>query len=249
MTQPASAPPPAPPPSNNSRLEEKLDDLVTLLRAQAVDRANTSPVKHHHHHHGSSSPSSPSSKHDSSGNAMPGNGMATGSTSTSLSSADSPYNADPFRPQDPDLMISMDSHVVHYLRRSEEAPLGVPGPVSSSSIIFDDVAVHHIPEGVADESLDMFRRAFVTTFPFVHLPPSLGSAELLVRKPFLWLNIMALTTKMVARQFAMEETIWQIVSRRIVAQQHASLDLLLGVICFASWYANRVIYVFRGLCS
>lgn len=220
--QPEIAPQPqatfASAPSNNSRLEEKLDDLVTLLRSQAVDKANTPPSMHH------GSPQSLSSRQDSSGGM---HSMPTPSTSASLNSVDSPY-ANPFRPQDPDLMISMDNNVVHYLRPSE--------PLAASSPIFNDVAVHNIPEGVAEESLDTFRRAFISTFPFVHIPSSMTSAELLLQKPFLWLNIMALTTKMVSRQFAMEESIWQIISRRIVTQQHASLDLLLGVICFASWY-------------
>lgn len=130
-------------------------------------------------------------------------------------------------------MISMDNNVVHYLRPAE--------PLAASSPIFNDVAVHNIPEAIADESLDVFRRAFITTFPFVHIPPTMSSAELLIQKPFLWLNIMAFTTRMVSRQFAMEETIWEIISRRIVSQQHASLDLLLGVICFASWY-DRVLF-------
>lgn len=223
---PQSQPAFAPPQNNNSRLEEKLDDLVTLLRSQAVEKANTPPMVHH------GSPQSYSSKHGSPGMPTPGT-SAAGSVSASLSSADSPYATNPFRPQDPDLMISMDSNVVHYLRPAE--------PLAASSPIFNDVAVHNVPEAVAEESLENFRRAFVTTFPFVLLPPSMSSAELLIQKPFLWLNIMALTTKMVSRQFAMEETIWQIISRRIVVQQHASMDLLLGVICFASWYVRDLI--------
>lgn len=159
-------------------------------------------------------------------------------TPGSSSNADSPYAASS-APAHPDLVISMDGNVVHYLRPAEQ-PSGAyyssSPPSSSSTVIFNDVAVHNVPEAVAEEGLDAFRRAFVTTFPFVLLPPGLAAAELLLQRPFLWLNVMALTTRMVSRQFAMEETIWQIISRRVVAQQHASLDLLLGVICFASWY-------------
>lgn len=53
---------------------------------------------------------------------------------------------------------------------------------------------------------------------------------------------MSLTTKFVSQQFAMEEVIWHIISRRIVAQQIAELDLLLGLVCFASWYVLLVGY-------
>lgn len=204
-------------PNSNSRLEEKLDDLVTLLRSQAVEKASSPPLPLQ------GSQQSSSSTHESPG--VPE--MFTPGTSASGTSTNAVFSS-PFRAQDPDLMISMDKNVVHYLR---PAP-----PLAASSPIFNDVAAHSIPEELAKESLATFRRAFITTFPFVHIPPAMSPAELRVQKPFLWLNIMALSTKMVTRQFAMEETIWKIISQRLVAQQHVSLDLLLGVICFASWY-------------
>lgn len=72
-------------------------------------------------------------------------------------------------------------------------------------------------------------------FPFVHIRGTMRAHDLRHEKPFLWLNIMALATKTVSEQFAIEETIWQIISRRIVAQHFVNMDLLLGVVCFASW--------------
>ncbi len=53
--------------------------------------------------------------------------------------------------------------------------------------------------------------------------------------PFLWLVIMCFTTKLVQQQFEMEETIWNIVALRVVTQHHASMDLLLGMVCFSAW--------------
>lgn len=135
------------------------------------------------------------------------------------------------REEDPDLLVTLSPSVVQFLRRTDHG--------AALSTIFADVIVHNVPVRVADESLNIFKRAFLSTFPFVRIPATMSSAELLMQKPFLWLVIMALTAKNAAQQFATEETIWDIISRRIVVQQHASLDLLLGVICFASWYVCR----------
>lgn len=132
------------------------------------------------------------------------------------------------REEDPDLLVTLNPSVVQFLRRTDHG--------AAASTIFADAIVHNVPVRVADESLDIFKRAFLSTFPFVHIPETMTSAQLLIQKPFLWLIIMALTAKNAAHQFAMEATIWDIISQRIVVQQYVSLDLLLGVICFASWY-------------
>ncbi|KAK7959619.1 uncharacterized protein PG986_004473 [Apiospora aurea] len=72
-------------------------------------------------------------------------------------------------------------------------------------------------------------------FPFVHIRDDMRASELRLEKPFLWFVIMCLTTTNVAEQFAMDNTIWHIISKRIVTQHLASLDLLLRVICYGSW--------------
>ncbi|KAI1251471.1 hypothetical protein MGN70_006039 [Eutypa lata] len=127
----------------------------------------------------------------------------------------------------PDVVLDTTNSVVHILR---------PGsPRAFPSSIHNDISIHNVPDSTAEEQLNTFRRSFLSTFPFVHIPPTTSAVELRQQKPFLWLVIMSLTTKFVSQQFAMEEVIWHIISRRIVAQQIAELDLLLGLVCFASW--------------
>jgi hypothetical protein len=113
--------------------------------------------------------------------------------------------------------------------------LRASSPISSPSSVDKDVTVHDMPDFMAEEQLDTFRRAFLPMFPFVHVPATLKASSLRRERPFLWLNIMALTTKMVSQQFAMEDTIWRIISQRVMVQHLADMDLLLGVVCFASW--------------
>jgi hypothetical protein len=132
--------------------------------------------------------------------------------------------ADP-PPTPPQVLIDPSTSVIQLVRP------GDPGP----SPVLRDISMHFIPADVAEEQLATFRRAFLPMFPFVHIPETTSSAELRQTRPFLWLTAMCLTTKSVAQQFAIEETIWNIISQRIVAQYMAEMDLLLGLICFASW--------------
>ncbi|KAI0385300.1 hypothetical protein F5Y04DRAFT_182934 [Hypomontagnella monticulosa] len=126
----------------------------------------------------------------------------------------------------PDVVIDTAASVVHLLR---------PLMPASTSHIFSDVSIHQIPDSMAEEQLDLFRRSFISMFPFVHIPETMSAAELRSQKPFLWLVIMASTDKVASQQFVMAETIWNIISRRVLSQQFANIDLLLGIIAFAAW--------------
>ncbi|KAK3391310.1 hypothetical protein B0H63DRAFT_389631 [Podospora didyma] len=205
-------------PPASTRLEEKLDDLVSLLRCQAVERSSTVPGP------AQQQPTPPSMGRFA-------NELNTPSSSAAGAAAvysDSRYSTTGLA-RDPEIGIDTACGVVQLLRP------GSPGKDVSDSPIFGDMAAHYVPERIAEERLVLFRTTFLAIVPFVHLPHSLNAAELCREKPFLWLNIMALTTKTVSEQFAMEETIWDIISRRIVVHHMVNLDLLLGLIAFCSW--------------
>ncbi|XXG97576.1 hypothetical protein Hte_003881 [Hypoxylon texense] len=194
-TPPTTTRPPAPTSAQPlaSRLEEKLDDLVTILRSQAVERTGRDQTTRHtpqSTRYGDSIPPSPAQ-------------------------------------QNPDVMIDTTTSVIHLLRPAS--------PEASYSPILEDVSIHDVPDRVAEEQMDIFRRAFIPLFPFVHIPTTITASELRRQKPFLWLVAMSLATRSTPQQFAMEETMWHIISHRIVSQHLMNLDLLLGVICFASW--------------
>lgn len=204
--------PPAPQLAPASRLEEKLDDLVSLLRSQAVDKQ----AQHREATH------PPSTENN------------TPSTLSTLVDSAQSISLTPTRY--PEVEIDTGNNAVLCSRPGEDPDDSQSGATSSLLAVFDDVSRHHIPELIAEEQLATFRRAFISEFPFVHIPPTISAAELRQRRPFLWLVIMSLTTRLVSEQFAMEETIWKVISHRTVTQHLANLDLLLGVICFGSWY-------------
>lgn len=192
---------PSPQPSPmNSRLEEKLDDIVSLLRSGAtVQQGHPSPVS-----------------------LAPDGGLSNTNSPLEYSGIPSPSQSNC-----PDVAISTAANTINLFPSSSSG--------SPLSIILSDVSVHAIDPGMAEEQLDIFRRGFLPMFPMIHLPSDLSSVELRTQKPFCWFVIMTLTTKQVSRQFEMESTIWHIISNRIVCQHLTNLDLLLGLICFASW--------------
>ncbi|KAI1827783.1 hypothetical protein F4861DRAFT_288786 [Xylaria intraflava] len=206
----ARSPPPAPAPapalpfpsSSIHRLGEQLEDLVSLLRSQAVEKQaqalQLTPL------------SSPNGSND---------------TPPVANTGDEPAYSAPLR--EPDVVIDTTASVVHLLRPSS--------PVLANSPVFDDVSTYQISERTAEEQLDTFRSFFITMFPFVHIPSTTSASELRRQKPFLWLVIMGLATKSVSQQFAIDDMIWRIISQRIVSEHLADIDLLLGLIAFASW--------------
>ncbi|KAI8630201.1 hypothetical protein F5Y19DRAFT_484081 [Xylariaceae sp. FL1651] len=173
---PSSAPASAPAEMlSSTRLEAKLDDLVSLLLSQAAEKPTFSQAQ-------TLQPTPHSTPTD---NSTP---SATGAT---IFHDESVYST-PTR--DPDVLVDMTVTAVRLVRPNS------PPPISSS--IFDDVLAYKIPERLAEEQLCTFRSVFLPMFPF---------------------------------QFVMEKMIWDIISRRIVLEHLADLDLLLGVVCFASW--------------
>ncbi|KAI1112125.1 hypothetical protein F5Y14DRAFT_283342 [Nemania sp. NC0429] len=198
----------AEPPS--TRLEAKLDDLVSLLRSQAVEKQTLAQAQ-------------------ALQTATPVNSSSTGAYTPSATSVTAAYSESLISapPRDPDVLVDMTRSAVRLVRPNSPPPISSP--------ILQDVLAVEVSERVAEEQLYTFRSAFLSMFPFVHLPPSVSASQLRYQRPFLWLVTLALTTKSVSQQFAMEEMIWHIISRRIVSEHLADLDLLLGVVCFASW--------------
>jgi hypothetical protein len=128
---------------------------------------------------------------------------------------------------EPDLVLDPDTGVIGLLQ-----------PKDLTSPILGDIAVHDVTPMEAEEQLAFFRRCFLPEFPFVHIPESTTAKTLRQAKPFLWLVIMALTSRFAVRQFAMQATIWKIISQRAVVDYITNIDLLQGIICFNAWFVS-----------
>jgi hypothetical protein len=196
----------SPPPRN--LLEEKLDSVISLLRSQASAKQ---PV-------------------EQALEARPNND----DTPSTMRPLDDPIL--PSTARGPEVVIDTNESVVHLFRPNEtpnDPPSTALGPLSPIAL---DIPVDSVTKREAEERLATFRRAFIPMFPFIHIPTTTSASDLRREKPFVWLVIMALATKVVSKQFDLADHIWKIISRRVLCEQHASLDLLLGIICFSSWY-------------
>ena len=104
----------------------------------------------------------------------------------------------------------------------------------------DDSAAVTTPNGSepspqeAEECLSKFR-TWLPNFPFIHLPPAMTAAALRAERPFLWLCIMNLTVTSSEMQIILRDRVRREVSERIVIQNERTMDLLQGLIAFLAW--------------
>ncbi|ETS73708.1 hypothetical protein PFICI_14654 [Pestalotiopsis fici W106-1] len=204
-------------PALSSRLEEKLDSLVSLLRSQATDKHGQA-----HAHTPKSLTESTSSHHFAAHPTPPNNSCAETTT------GDREFSGSFTSEAGPDIVFDAGNSVMRPVRPSESGT-----PIQSP--IHRDVSKHNVSDQRAEELLSVFRQSFIPTFPFVYIPAHKSARELCQEKPFLWFVIMCLTNPNVSEQFAMADTVWDIISQRVITQQLANLDLLLGIICFGAW--------------
>jgi len=202
--------------SRTAQLEEKLEDLVTMLRNQnAIKPASSSQSNH---------------------NGAPG--IPTPS-SNSLSDASPIGNGDGFdKPsphENPGLRAAAHNNPFPDAcepnpfcdRRSDPAaaPLGsmVPYPNTPDSRL------------EAEECLRVFRAQYLPTFPCVYIPPSVTAEQLREEGPMLWLSIMVVTCQSPSRQVVLGDTLQRIVAQKVVIEHEKSMDILLGLIVFLGW--------------
>ncbi|KAB8222898.1 hypothetical protein BDV33DRAFT_201036 [Aspergillus novoparasiticus] len=87
----------------------------------------------------------------------------------------------------------------------------------------------------SEECLNHFRTFKLQYFPFVHIPSEKSAVQLHKERPFLWLCVMAISTKSTAHQHELGLRIRQIVAQEMVVQSDKSIDLLLGLLTFIGW--------------
>lgn len=113
-----------------------------------------------------------------------------------------------------------------------ESPLNCPDgdqnnastPAITDSICspgMSDLSLHE-----SEECLNHFRTFKLQYFPFVHIPFEKSAEQLRKERPFLWLCVMAISTKLTARQHELGLKIRQIVAQEMVVQSDKSIDLL-----------------------
>lgn len=87
----------------------------------------------------------------------------------------------------------------------------------------------------ADESLNIFRSQMLQWYPIMVIPENTNAQRLKAQNPFLWLTIMAVTSKSSLRQRYLGLEIRKMMANRIILEGERSLDLFKGLLVYTAW--------------
>lgn len=86
-----------------------------------------------------------------------------------------------------------------------------------------------------DTLLSIFRNEMHPNFPFTAIPDSVSASELRENWPTLFTAVMAVTTRHSGRQARLGKQIIQQLADRVVVRGERNLDLLHGVLTYTGW--------------
>jgi hypothetical protein len=197
-----------PPPHVTSKLEEKLDGLVTLLKSATQGTSgmiNVVPTD-----------SPPDATVQSSGESAPSSTPTSGPEYQDLAyhKANSRRAVADFISTPP---ISCSSESASATLR----PLINPSLEPSTEI--------------SELYLNIFRTDFALHMPFVVIPLSTTAHQLRQQSPILWRCIMTVATKNAAQQVELSKEMRHIFGREAYVQGTRNLDLLFAILVYAAW--------------
>ncbi|KAK7954855.1 Zn(II)2Cys6 transcription factor [Apiospora saccharicola] len=197
--------------SKRARIEEKLDDLVSLLQSQNAAKALTDLGGS-----GRASVSSPASQAwapaSVEANVEPGC-PTSGLPSTSLPSGTIP------------------GPEVSSLRGSGLPPRNAASYDTPESLT-DSNEVGGLSCAEAEVVLQIFRTKRLRHLPILYIPLEVTAAEFQREHPFLWLTIRAVCSQSVKEQNFLADKIRQIIAKRTIVDCDRDLDMLQGLLVF-----------------
>lgn len=190
-------------------LEEKLDDLVTLLKSttQAVTGITTSTFAN------SSQVGLVPAIHGSAPRSIDNSQVGQGEYTDCGASTDrrrSNYTPSTPSPSHPASLSSLPLHPVLH-------PALEPSPED------------------AELCLNRFRNDFIKHLPFITLAPSVTSRELRQQHPLLWISIMTVAANNSTQQISLSKEIRAILAREAFVEGTRNMDLLLAILVYTTW--------------
>ncbi|KLU90437.1 hypothetical protein MAPG_10291 [Magnaporthiopsis poae ATCC 64411] len=202
--------------SRTAQLEEKLDDLVTLLKTQrqTKDGAGSASAP------GPSPRRAPPSRSPEAITRSP-----PASTSTRLPRFSQQIIADiPSPPSSHDAEPSIMSSAQADKATPSSQPTPAPAPSQGPAACVE-----------AELSLDAFRSRFIRFFPFMHIPVSMTAQHLERDRPLTLLAIRCVTAKSFAKQHELGDELRDLIANKAVIHHENSMDILLALLTFAGW--------------
>jgi hypothetical protein len=87
----------------------------------------------------------------------------------------------------------------------------------------------------AELYLNKFRTDFAKHLPFVVISPFITSHQLRQERPILWICIMAVASSNSTQQIALSKEVRAIFGREALVERTKNMDLLLGILVYAVW--------------
>ncbi|KAJ4120005.1 hypothetical protein NW768_010288 [Fusarium equiseti] len=195
--------------SRTAQLEEKLEDLVTILRA--------SQPQNGHLQSPNSDGSSPLMNSSNVGHHLTSRLESLATAAASSSSSET-------QPR---------SYAIPHSHGSRSTG-GSHVHTSPSSVGEDTSSLDEPTPEEAEMYLDKYRQ-WLKKFPCMVLPPDMTAAALRREKPFLWLCIMNMTSMSVEQQMKLKDRVRQEIANRIIINHERTMDCLQGLICYLTW--------------
>ncbi|KAK3361646.1 hypothetical protein B0T24DRAFT_642079 [Lasiosphaeria ovina] len=231
-----------------AQLEEKLDDLVTLIKSSSRgsvpasgstgDAMDMAPVSA-----AGTNPSPdlpfrplaageqqlPQQQRHSQGHLQSGiHGPSPhGPNTSSFGSSSNHAHAEPLLPSP----AASSSYTSHDARSNYDSRTSHTSPEAHRG----GGEPEDIPAPEADECLGNFRTQKLKYFPFVHIPANVTAAQLRHSHPFFWTSILAVSTRSMARQLALSTKVRRVLAERLVIHHERSFDTLLALLAFLGW--------------
>ncbi|KAI2467935.1 hypothetical protein F4781DRAFT_400299 [Annulohypoxylon bovei var. microspora] len=199
-----------------AHLEEKLDDLVSILRAQAAGTPATGTYG------AGASEDLPDPGIDPDAGASPAMELDPSIGTVPVPGGDkiaSTVHALPLPPPAEAAFCTRFASINSYptppsISSSQD---GVPSPVE------------------AEEILRVFQERFIPFFPFVYIAPETTAAQLQQTRPFLWLTIACTCSKSQEKKIAYSQKIREYLAQKMLIDLDRNVDLLLGIVCYLGW--------------
>lgn len=192
-----------------SKLEQKLDGIVTLLKsasqgAPVVNASSTNiPLEYR-----------PSSR----------DGFGNAGAAIDLSHHEHTYARQIPSIHDPGRFLT---------------PIASSSSSSESTVVnFPPLLLHPSLQPSPEDSelyLNKFRTDFAKHVPFILIPSSVTSLQLRQARPILWVCIMAVASSNSTQQIALSKEARAIFGREAFVEGTKNMDLLLGILVYAIW--------------
>ncbi len=193
--------------SRSARLEEKLDGLVSLLKAGGQSSAVAANI----HPTAAIYDSAHLSNVRTNDETSPRSQTEGGSVKSVLN--DYPPNLPVLTPGTTD---------------SEGTSCNSP-----ASVLHDAVEPSPVE---AEEYLSTFRTHKSKYFPFVYIPSTTTAQQLRQERPFLWLCIMTIASRSTSQQQVLGSKVRNILAQEMLLKSGQNVDLLLGLLAYIGWY-------------